>query len=105
MFAFYKGKIKISSIYYEAIFIQTFVPSCEACVARANGATDALAWEETIVAWVYGLQNDGFCDATANPKSCKEAVAWLIPLALPALVDYPRGWLVDFCTGWGACHA
>ena len=30
------------------------VPSCEACTGRVNGASDALAWEETITAWVAG---------------------------------------------------
>ena len=34
------------------------VPSCEACVGRVNGASDALAWEETIAAWVGGKTLD-----------------------------------------------
>ena len=42
------------TIYYKHC-LQTFVPDCEACQARVNGATDALAWEETITGGVAGL--------------------------------------------------
>ena len=34
--------------------VKAAVPSCEACTARMNGVSDALAWEETITAWVAG---------------------------------------------------
>ena len=33
---------------------QLAVPSCDSCKARINGACDALAWEETITAWIAG---------------------------------------------------
>ena len=40
--------------YLLATLHQASVPGCGPCQARINGATDALAWEETIVAWVEG---------------------------------------------------
>eukprot|EP00091_Calanus_sinicus_P023708 TRINITY_DN8156_c0_g1_i1.p1 TRINITY_DN8156_c0_g1~~TRINITY_DN8156_c0_g1_i1.p1 ORF type:complete len:108 (-),score=31.39 TRINITY_DN8156_c0_g1_i1:96-419(-) len=82
---------------------KTFVPSCEACTVRINGVTDALAWQETIDAWIPGLQNEWFCDYQPDPEQCSEAIAFLIPLALPILVDQPRDWVDNFCTEWGAC--
>jgi len=79
-----------------------FVPACPACSARVNSATDALAWEETITAWVTGLQNDGFCSSFDAPDECKEGVAFVIPLALPILANAPRDWVDTFCGDvWG----
>ena len=72
---------------------------------RINAVTDALAWDETITAWVDGLQNEGFCGAQEDPEECKEAVAFLIPLALPILAGQDRLWVDGFCTQWGACQA
>lgn len=80
------------------------VPNCQACIGRVNGATDALAWEETITAWVGGLTMEGgYCDAAAQPDQCKDAVQFLIPLALPLLASQPRDWVDQFCFEWGAC--
>ena len=84
---------------------QSFVPSCASCAERVKCATDSLAWEETIIGWVDTLQNGGFCDASSEPDSCKEDITFLIPLALPALVNYPRDWVITFCIEWGACPA
>ena len=75
------------------------------CSGRVNGSTDALAWEETIVAWVSGLQDEGFCGAQEDPEQCKEAVAFLIPLAFPVLVAQPRDWVDTFCTDIWGCQA
>merc|ERR1711892_238762 len=82
------------------------VPDCEACQGRVNGVTDALAWEETITTWVTGLQYDGFCGSFhPDEDRCKEAVAFLIPLAFPALVQQPRDWVVTFCGDVWGCQA
>eukprot|EP00091_Calanus_sinicus_P003295 TRINITY_DN1345_c0_g1_i3.p1 TRINITY_DN1345_c0_g1~~TRINITY_DN1345_c0_g1_i3.p1 ORF type:complete len:140 (-),score=53.36 TRINITY_DN1345_c0_g1_i3:99-494(-) len=84
---------------------ETSVPDCGACSARVDGATDALAWEETITAWVSGLQEEGFCGAQEDPEQCKEAVAFLIPLAFPVLVAQPRDWVDTFCVDIWGCQA
>ena len=84
---------------------QSFVPSCASCAERVNTATDSIAFKETIIGWVDTLQNGGFCDATSDPDQCKELIAFVLPLALPALVNYPRDWVITFCTEWGACAA
>ena len=34
--------------------LKAAVPTCDACLGRVNGASDALAWEEVITAWVAG---------------------------------------------------
>ena len=81
---------------------QTLVPSCASCAERVNSASDSLAWEGSIIGWVDTLQNGGFCDEMSDPDQCKELIAFLIPLALPALVNYPRDWVIIFCTEWGA---
>ena len=67
---------------------------------RVNGATDALAWEDTIAQWVNGLSNEGFCDAAENVEDCKGVIAWLLPQAIPLLVNQPRDWVEDFCATW-----
>merc|ERR1712243_350614 len=64
------------------------VPSCLACSLRVNAATDALAWEDVITQWVAGLQNE-FCTSFEDPEQCQTGVAFVIPLALPLLVEQP----------------
>ena len=35
----------------------------------------------------------GYCDTAAQPDQCKDAVQFLIPLALPLLASQPRDWV------------
>ena len=82
------------------------VPSCEDCLGRVNGAADALAWEETIIAWVSGLSQD-WCTGEGegqDVEQCQAAVQWAVPLVFKALVAADRDWTFAFCVSWAACN-
>merc|ERR1711892_472130 len=34
-------------------------------------------------------------------EECKQALAELLPIALPLLAAQPRDWMETFCQGWG----
>ena len=79
------------------------VPSCEDCLGRVNGAADALAWEETILAWVSGLSQDWCTGEGHDVEQCQAAVEWGIPLVFKALVASDRAWTFAFCVAWTSC--
>ena len=73
-------------------------------MGRVNVAADALAWEETITAWVAGLTD--WCNTSTDiqdPSACVDAITWGVPLAFKALVASDRIWVNQFCMSWGAC--
>ena len=47
----------------------------------------------------------GYCDTAAQPDQCKDAVQFLIPLALPLLASQPRDWVdqVDLVVAHDFC--
>ena len=97
------------------------VPTCDSCKGRINGACDALAWEETITAWIAGkvlelvwvhsehISYSGltdWCQTSPDVNSseeCQSAVEWGVPLVFKSLVGADRGWVDGFCMVWGAC--
>ena len=79
------------------------VPSCEDCLGRVNGAADALAWEETIIAWVNGLSQDWCTGEDQDVELCQAALQWGIPLVFKALVASDRDWTFAFCMSWTSC--
>merc|ERR1712212_164760 len=62
--------------------------SCEECFQGIQNGVDQLLLPETIQAIVDALSGD-FCAATEEPDRCADAIAVLIPLALPALTANP----------------
>ena len=67
---------------------------------RLGGDGKCLVWSadclycDQITAWVGGLTMEGgYCDSAAQPDQCKDAVQFLIPLALPLLASQPRDWV------------
>ena len=82
--------------------VKSSVPSCESCLARVNGVADALAWEDTITAWV-GVLSEYCATFSTHVPECQEAMAWGVPLAFRALVESDRGWTQAFCEAWTAC--
>lgn len=83
---------------------QLSVPSCEDCLGRVNGAADALAWEETIIAWVSGLSQDWCTGESQDVEQCQATVEWGIPLVFKALVASDRAWTYGFCVSWSSCN-
>merc|ERR1711892_631507 len=79
------------------------VPNCPECAARVNAITNALSLDYVIEAYVELCQNSPICEnfAPDNTEDCKQALADLLPVALPLLAAQPREWPNVFCQGWG----
>ena len=59
--------------------------TCTECVEGVEASSNQLASEEFVTGIVEALSGDGFCGVSEDPERCAEAIAVLIPLALPAL--------------------
>ena len=73
-------------------------------MARVNAITNALTLDYVIKAYVELCQDSPTVCEDLYPDSveeCKQAVAELLPIALPLLAAQPRDWMETFCQGWG----
>ena len=80
------------------------MPNCPECAARVNAITNALTLDYAIAAYVEMCQDSpSVCENLypENVDDCKEAVADLLPIALPLFAAQPRDWMDIFCQGWG----
>ena len=94
-------------------------------MARVNAACDALAWEDTIAHWIGGdccnddieedindvdnLDLSEWCvdnsdQLEGSVEECQQAMAVIVPVAFPVLVNADRGWVNQFCMTWGSCQ-
>jgi len=83
------------------------VPACDSCMARVNAACDALAWEDTIAHWIGDLSEwcvDNSDQLEGSVEECQQAMAVIVPVAFPVLVNADRGWVNQFCMTWGSCQ-
>ena len=59
--------------------------TCDECTSGIMDCVDQLLSEEIVAAIVDALSGDGFCSMDEEPEMCSAVIAFLIPVALPAL--------------------
>ena len=77
---------------------------CPECEARIAFTLDFIGNEDTIVEAVAELQNSDFCldiYDEEGEEECKGKIAYVLPLALPALSAADRSWVPLICKDFG----
>merc|ERR1711915_66119 len=84
--------------------VDSGIPNCPECAARVNAITNSLSMNFVIERYIKLVRESPSVCETLYPENfaeCQNAVAELLPLALPILANQPRNWPNIFCEGWG----
>ena len=84
--------------------VKDSMPHCPECVARVNAITNSLSLDYVIRSYIELCQDSPSVCSNLYPDTvdqCKQAIAELLPIALPLLASQPRDWVDNFCHGWG----